>query len=95
MSTGTHFVEKCKEHDTVTAQCRCPAPDKTVRLIDCPGPPRCFGAQRESVYDIVQRQADDAMLWRPINTTDYERKLQVALREVHRQVEVEHNAKKK
>ena len=33
--SGLHFVEKCI-HGTVGAQCRCPAPEKTVKTIACP-----------------------------------------------------------
>lgn len=29
-----HMRYECK-HGTVIAQCRCPSPDKTVRIVDC------------------------------------------------------------
>lgn len=29
-----HMVMKCK-HGKVVRQCRCPSPDKTVRIVDC------------------------------------------------------------
>jgi hypothetical protein len=29
-----HMIEKC-EHGIMHAQCRCPAPDKTVKIVPC------------------------------------------------------------
>lgn len=41
---GTHFIEKCRDHNWVVAQCRCPGRDKAVHLVPCPGFPTCPGA---------------------------------------------------
>jgi hypothetical protein len=30
-----HFVQRCREHDTLYAQCRCFSSEKEVRLVDC------------------------------------------------------------
>lgn len=32
---SNHFRMEC-EHGTLAGQCRCPAPDKTVRIVPCP-----------------------------------------------------------
>jgi hypothetical protein len=31
-----HYIEKCKECQTVMGQCRCPDPNKEVRWTLCP-----------------------------------------------------------
>lgn len=35
-----HFVEVCRDHGTVLAQCRCPGP-KSKQAVACPGSPPC------------------------------------------------------
>jgi hypothetical protein len=35
MLMAEHRIVKC-EHGTIVAQCRCPAPDKVVTIVDCP-----------------------------------------------------------
>lgn len=31
----SHYVEKCRVHNVVVGQCRCPATDKPIRWVDC------------------------------------------------------------
>ncbi len=48
-SMAVHFIEKC-EHGMVVTQCRCPDPNKTVRIVPCPYPEDCaMKAQAEEV----------------------------------------------
>lgn len=35
IETSGHFIAKCK-HGTIVNQCRCPAPNKLERRVDCP-----------------------------------------------------------
>lgn len=39
--TGSHFIAKCPGCGTVSAQCRCPSPDKEVRPVKCLNWPEC------------------------------------------------------
>lgn len=43
---GHHFRNECK-HGVVVTQCRCPDPNKTVNIVDCP--PSCANAGGEEV----------------------------------------------
>jgi hypothetical protein len=41
----SHRIEKCEDHGTVVAQCRCPDKNKHIVVVPCPGPPVCPGSE--------------------------------------------------
>lgn len=59
---AVHFIEKC-EHGMVVRQCRCPDPNKTVRIVACPYPEDCaMKTQAEEVQSdlpFVNAAAED------------------------------------
>ena len=57
-----HFIEKC-EHGMVVRQCRCPDPNKAVRIVACPDPENCA----------MRPMAEEVMLDLPFENAEQDR----------------------